>query len=179
MLEVFFGARPGPYAPVPSPPPMNPKMPVKDGLELWLDATRTAPTSLPDGKLESWFDGSGKGRHVRQSNGDARPLKQKVGNVALVRFDGIDDCLRAVKQGLICESFTVFSVIVPRSNPGPFRGFLAFNATNQRDYESGLNIDFGPAASARLIAVNAEGYREILGIVRFSSFATQSPRKRT
>jgi putative heme-binding domain-containing protein len=133
------------------------KMPVKDGLELWLDATRIAEKPIPDGKVETWHDASGKGRHVRQANEAFRPKKQTVANAALVRFDGIDDHLRAVKQGITCDSFTVIAVVVPRANPGPFRGFLAFNAANQRDYQSGLNIDFGPAATPKMTYVNVEG----------------------
>lgn len=135
----------------------DPKLPVKDGLELWLDATRVAEKPIPDGKVETWHDASGKGRHVRQTNEAFRPKKQTVANAALVRFDGIDDHLRAVKQGLTCESFTVIAVVVPRANPGPFRGFFALNAANRRDYESGLNIDFGPVATPKMSYVNVEG----------------------
>ena len=140
-----------------SEPWADPKMPVKDGLELWLDATRIAEKPLPDGKVQTWHDASGKGRHVTQSNEVFRPKKQTVANAALVRFDGIDDHLRAVKQSLASESFTVIAVVVPRANPGPFRGFFALNAANQRDYESGLNIDFGPAATPKMSYVNVEG----------------------
>ncbi|HVL11808.1 MAG TPA: hypothetical protein VM529_04555, partial [Gemmata sp.] len=79
----------------------DPKLPVKDGLELWLDAGRIDATSkaakekLPvGGKLAAWFDGSGKGRHVRQAAEGARPTVMKVGDAAVVRFDGEDDHFR-------------------------------------------------------------------------------------
>ncbi|HYH68257.1 MAG TPA: ThuA domain-containing protein, partial [Urbifossiella sp.] len=55
------------------------------------------------------------------------------------------------------DAFTVVVVAVPRQNPGGFRGVLAFNAADQRDYESGLTIDHGPNASARFAELNVEG----------------------
>src|SRR5690242_15017220 len=56
------------------------KLPVKDGLEVWLDASaqnaaRTARRLplLADGQIESWLDGSGNRRDVRQPLPDSRP----------------------------------------------------------------------------------------------------------
>ncbi|HYH68086.1 MAG TPA: hypothetical protein VD866_25545, partial [Urbifossiella sp.] len=78
----------------------DPKLPVAAGLELWLDAARANGDKLVphDGKLETWFDASGKGRHLRQPKTDARPTRLPAGGSAVVRFDGLDDHLRAVKQ---------------------------------------------------------------------------------
>ena len=44
----------------------DPKLPVRNGLELWLDASHAAgDQSLPtDGKLNQWRDASGKNRHL-------------------------------------------------------------------------------------------------------------------
>jgi len=135
------------------------KLPVTAGLELWLDAARASGSTPPphDGRLETWFDASGKARHLRQPNKDARPTRLPAGGSAVVRFDGLDDHLRAVKQNAELAAFTVVVVAVPRQNPGGFRGVLAFNAANQRDYESGLTIDHGPNASARFTELNVEG----------------------
>ncbi|MBN9520323.1 ThuA domain-containing protein [bacterium] len=137
----------------------DPKLPVTGGLELWLDAARANGDKLVphDGKLETWFDASGKGRHVRQPEADKRPTRLPAGGGAVVRFDGLDDHLRAVKQKAELEAFTVFVVAVPRQNPGGFRGVLAFNAPNQRDYESGLTLDYGPFLSPRFNFLNVEG----------------------
>jgi putative heme-binding domain-containing protein len=137
----------------------DPKLPVTAGLELWLDASRASgdKATHPDGKLDAWFDASGKGRHLRQSAADARPVRLPGGTSAVVRFDGIDDHLRAVKQGAELESFTLFVVTAPRLNPGGFRGVLAFNRADGRDYETGLNVDFGPNPSAKFNTLNVEG----------------------
>ncbi|OWK39129.1 hypothetical protein FRUB_06211 [Fimbriiglobus ruber] len=134
-------------------------MTVRDGLELWLDAARATGAEKPpaDNRLARWSDASGKGRHLTQSRDDARPVRIPFGGVAIVRFDGIDDHLRAVKQATELDAFTVIVVGIPRTNPGPFRGMLAFNAAGQRDYLSGLNIDFGPTATPRFSVLNAEG----------------------
>ncbi|MFO0936721.1 MAG: ThuA domain-containing protein [Gemmataceae bacterium] len=135
----------------------DPRLTVKDRLQLWLDASHAAPTAIPDGKLAVWHDGSGHRRNVVQPITDAQPTRQTLGNLAIVRFDGIDDCMRAVKQNLKGESFSLFAVVVPRANPSSFRGFFASNANNQRDYESGINIDFGPAGTPKMSYVNIEG----------------------
>jgi putative heme-binding domain-containing protein len=137
----------------------DPKLPVRDGLELWLDASRAAGAEKPPAgdALAAWRDASGKGRHLRQNNSAARPTVLKVGGAAVVRFDGIDDHLRATKQSAELKTFTVFVVAAPRQNLGNFRGLLAFNAAGQRDYTSGLNVDLGPAATPRFSVLNVEG----------------------
>lgn len=135
------------------------KLPVSAGLELWLDASRVGgdkPVPL-DGKLETWADASGKGRHLRQSTADARPLRTPVAGLAVVRFDGVDDHLRAVKQKAELDQFTVFVVAAPRQNAGGFRGVLAFNAPDGRDYETGMCLDLGPYPSPKFSALNVEG----------------------
>jgi putative heme-binding domain-containing protein len=131
----------------------DPKLPARDGLELWLDATRITA----DGPVAEWRDGSGRGRHVRQDKAAARPTLVKAGGSAVVRFDGIDDHLRAVKQAAELKAFTIFVVAAPRTNPGGFRALLAFNAANQRDYQSGLTIDQGAWGTPRLNVLNVEG----------------------
>ena len=140
------------------------KLPVTDGLELWLDASRidaankSAKENLPaDGKLAVWFDGSGKGRHVRQADAKARPKLLKVGDAAIVRFDGDDDHLRLTSGKEELKEFTAFVVVAPRRNMGGFTGFFALNAPNGRDYETGLNIDMGPNPTPRFTELNVEG----------------------
>ncbi len=138
------------------------KLPVTDGVALWLDASRIdashkankLPTSA---KLATWFDGSGKGRHLQQSLAASRPSLVKVGNDTIVRFDGEDDYLRLTGGKDELKAFTVFVVVAPRSNPGLFRGLFALNAPEGRDYETGLTIDMGPNATPRFTDLNVEG----------------------
>ena len=45
----------------------------------------------------------------------------------------------------------------PHQNLGDFRGFLASNAPNRRDYESGFTVDLGPGPTTLLEHINVEG----------------------
>ncbi|MBX9628397.1 MAG: ThuA domain-containing protein [Gemmataceae bacterium] len=134
----------------------DPKLPVKDGLELWLDAAK-AKAPAPGGKVAEWPDGSGKGRHLRQPTEDARPTLLKVGDAGLVRFDGVDDHLRATGLKAEVRDFTLFLVLAPRANGGDWRGFIGTNAPGGRDYETGLTVGFGPAGTPRLADLSVEG----------------------
>ena len=55
------------------------------------------------------------------------------------------------------DSFTMFIVASPRQNIGGFERSWRFNAANQRDYTSGLNIDLGPSPTAQFSVLNVEG----------------------
>ena len=137
----------------------DPKLSVQNGLQLWLDAARaTGEESAPiDGRLAAWRDASGKGRHLTQDAADKRPLAIKLGNAAIVRFDGLDDHLRAVKQAAELKSLTIFLVAAPRQNIGGFRGFFALNKAGEKDYTSGLTIDLGPFGTPQFSTLNVEG----------------------
>src|SRR3954468_24644163 len=137
----------------------DPKMPIHNGLELWLDASHATGKSPPaqNAKLREWQDASGHKRNLRQPTAGAQPVVMPVGGNAIVRFDGIDDCLRAVKLGAKLDSFTAVIVPAPRRNPGNYSGLIAFNAANERDYTSGLNIDLGPSATDQFSVLNVEG----------------------
>lgn len=135
------------------------ELPIADGLELWLDAARaTGPDLVPhDGKLAVWYDASGNGRHLRQGDVLAQPIRVPGGQTAVVRFDGLDDHLRAVKLEKEADAFTIFVVAAPRHNPGGFRAVLAFNAPDGRDFETGLTLDLGPVGTPRFGTFNVEG----------------------
>ena len=126
------------------PPPVepwaDPKLPVTEGLELWLDAGRhgAARMALKQAALRSgdpvdvWFDASGRGRHVQQPVKSAQPRLMQVGDGWVMRFDGDDDHLRRTGLNRTLEACTVFVVAAPHDNPGDFRGFLAANAAGRR-----------------------------------------------
>src|SRR5262245_44783143 len=77
------------------------RLKITSGLTLWLDASRqgSAGTAhqkqlLQDGSLvDVWYDGSGNGNHVVQQVHSAQPRYLPAGELAVVRFDGVDDCL--------------------------------------------------------------------------------------
>jgi hypothetical protein len=140
------------------------KLPVTDGLELWLDASRidavakgSKSKAVVRGKLVAWPDGSGKARHLLQGREAAQPTVLKAGDAAIVRFDGEDDHMRIIGGKEELKAFTAYVVVVPRRNPGAFTGFLALNAPDGRDYETGITIDMGPNATPRFTDLNVEG----------------------
>jgi putative heme-binding domain-containing protein len=147
-------------------------MPVQGGLELWLDASRAAPSDAEwpaNGKLVEWRDASGHKRNVGQDSEAARPKLTKVGDVAVVQFDGVDDHFRAVGQNAKLEEFTLVIVAAPRQKLGGFRALMALNASNERDYTSGLNVDLGPGSSLKFSALNVEG----AGLVGWQNLRTK------
>ncbi|HEY1172510.1 MAG TPA: ThuA domain-containing protein [Verrucomicrobiae bacterium] len=141
------------------------KLTVTEGLELWLDAAqqnaaRTAlklPTLNNSTATDTWFDGSGLGRHVSQRITESRPRFFSVVNSASFRFDGKDDFLGAANLNGSFTNATVFIVAAPKNNNGYFPGFLAFNKRGVNDYVSGLNVDLGSKGSEQFTVLNTEG----------------------
>ncbi len=141
------------------------KLPVKEGLEVWLDASRqrdvfreNAMRPLFEGALvPSFRDGSGHRRDFAQHAREAMPLFSSRGPLAWIRFDGQDDFLGRTEPGLQFTNLTVFIVGAPRTNTGMFRSFLAAARTGQNDYTSGLNIDLGSGPGVSFSTVNVEG----------------------
>ncbi|MCC7473830.1 MAG: ThuA domain-containing protein [Pirellulales bacterium] len=135
------------------------RMPVSEGLELWLDGAHVGGAKeLASGtKVEEWLDGSGKERNLRQSSEEKRPKLLRMGSIGALRFDGVDDHLRATNLGSKLDSFTIVAVAAPRQNLGGFQSLLAMNAVNERDYTSGLNIDLGPMPTTQFSTLNIEG----------------------
>ena len=139
------------------------KLPVKDGVELWLDAARQPAARearrlpAPGGALDVWFDGSGRGRNMAQRVAEAQPRWQRSVGGALVRFDGKDDWLGAGNVGAGLEAVTVFIVAAPRGNAGRYRGLFAASETSRNDYETGLNLDLGGKPTPNFTTLNAEG----------------------
>ncbi len=143
----------------------DPKQVIKPGLELWLDAGRQPEArkakGLPELKVDSqvdvWLDASGKARDLQAPDAKAAPVWTKVAGTPVMRFDGVDDCLRLVDQKTELDSFTVVFVSIPRANTAAFSGFMAFNAKDQRDWQSGMTIDQGPSPSTVFAELNVEG----------------------
>lgn len=127
------------------------------GLELWLDAANAEVNEPPDKPLSQWRDSSALQRHAVQTIVALQPIRVKVDEAWVLRFDGEDDHLRVLNLDQKLSAFTVFVVAAPHSNQGGFRGLLAFNQADRRDYESGFTLDLGPFFSARLDSLNLEG----------------------
>lgn len=137
--------------------------PIKDGLELWLDAGRVTgkPLTTTDGSLPTWQDQSVHKRHLVQEKPASQP-KLLVsltpdGKHPVIRFDGQDDSLFLAGPGKSYKDMTLFLVAAPRTNAGGFRGFLAFNKKGVNDYTSGLTVDMSWAPSLKFNVLNLEG----------------------
>ena len=104
-----------------------------------------------------WLDGCRQGSASRQPLAAAQPSVVKVGESAIVRFDGEANHLRLTGGKDELKEFTAFIVVAPRANPGDFRGSVALNAPNGRDYDTGITIDMGLAGTPRFTYLNVEG----------------------
>jgi len=152
----------------------DPSLPAVTGLELWLDASRETAARDSDrsiqvdgeGRLATWHDASGKGRHAVQAEPGKQPrllqVEPKVGAPSseapwVIRFDGQDDHLRVLGFDRRFTDFTLIVVAAPHSNPGNFRGLFAFNQRDRRDYETGFTLDMNSSFSAALNELNLEG----------------------
>ncbi len=162
LLTAFILAAPAAHA---LEPWADDKLPVTDGLELWLDASRQANLRATQ-KLnllqentatDTWFDASGLGRHVSQRLAESRPRFHSVVNSASFRFDGKDDFFSAANLNTSFTNATVFIVAAPKSNVGQYPGFLAFNKAGVNDYQSGFNLDLGAKAAKGFTVLNTEG----------------------
>ena len=138
---------------------------VTNDIALWLDAShepaaRQARKIAPpvNGRpIDFWHDASGHARHLNQRTLDARPLWRRLSGSGLIHFDGQNDFLAAAIPRESLSECTVIALVSPHTNPGLFRGFLSCNALGQNDFQSGLNIDLGGAASTNWHRLNVEG----------------------
>jgi len=141
------------------------RLPITSGIELWFDASRESaarqarelPSPINGKAIDYWHDASGYARHLNQRALDARPQWRRFGGSALVHFDGQNDFLAATIAPQSFSNCTVIALVSPQANPGFFRGFLSCNARGKNDFQSGLNIDLGGAASTNWNKLNVEG----------------------
>lgn len=143
----------------------DPKMKVRQGLGLWLDASRQnlaraakgKPALMGGSSVDVWYDASGHRLHLVQQFQAAQPRYLAAGEKAVVRFDGKNTCLGLTGVNRRVDEFTVFLVAAPRANLGDYRAFLALNETAKNDYTTGLTIDLTGEPSNRFDRLNVEG----------------------
>jgi len=138
-------------------------IPVTDGLELWLDASRENEAReahymnrLADGQaMELWHDSSGKSRHLAQWTNIFRPLWKGGG----VEFAGDDYLAALITPGVESRECTIFIVAAPEHASGDFPALFSAARRGEHDYTSGLTIDFGRAPGPDGLAdfLNVEG----------------------
>lgn len=134
----------------------DPGLTVRDGMIFWLDATKIRKPESRD-LVREWRNGADPKRNLIQQDEHSCPRLVTVADTNVLRFDGENDFLRIDGTGLTADNLTIFIVAAPHDNPGEFRGFLAASGREQRDYESGLNIDLGPGPSLAFDTINIEG----------------------
>lgn len=141
----------------------DPVLPVKEGLELWFDATRENEAReahfmnrLAEGqRMEFWHDSSGNSRHLVQWADGSRPLWRN----GSVFFEGDDYLAALVTPGLEAKEVTVFVVATPDRAAGNFPAFFSAARRDEDDYTSGLCIDLArqPSRDGLIEALNVEG----------------------
>ena len=143
----------------------DPRLPVSNGLVIWLDASRLTDAHQARGQqpvqngdpLALWPDGSGHHRDLTQKEKKAQPVFQPTGDFHAVHFSGNGAHLRrsGLKQAL--KEMTVFMVSAPYSNPEPFTAWFSMSEVGRNDFETGFNIDQGVGSPPALQLVNIEG----------------------
>lgn len=141
------------------------KLPVKEGLALWLDAAGEAKAMRLEGKevsnktvpLDLWHDASGHGRHARQSVGDAQPWWALAYPARTMQFDGKQRHWLVESPQWSVRQATVIVVARVKENPGDFSALLSSGEGGASDYRSGVNLDFGGKTSENISALNLEG----------------------
>lgn len=138
-------------------------LPIKDGLQLWLDATRENEAReahymnrlSDDQRMELWHDSSGNSRHLTQWSTEARP----AWNHGSVFFDGDDYLATLLTPGLQVKNATIFIVAAPDRAAGDFPAFLSTARREENDYTSGLALDLGrePSPQGTMHYLNVEG----------------------
>jgi putative heme-binding domain-containing protein len=141
------------------------RLSVTNGVELWFDAsrepvaraTRDLASPVSGRALDYWHDASGHERHLNQRMLDARPQYRRMGGSGYVHFDGKNDFLSATIPPQRFSNCTVVALVSADANPGFFRGFFSCNPRGKNDFQNGLNIDLGGAASTNWNRLNVEG----------------------
>jgi putative heme-binding domain-containing protein len=149
--------------------------PPRNELVLWLDASaqfaaRQAAALPPLGNLQPvdlMLDSAGTGRNAVQPVAERRPIYVSDGTVGYLKFDGKDDFLTVYGPRRLSAEATIFILAAPKSNNGNFTALFATAESSKNDYTSGLNLDFGPAATRDLSVLNLEsggatGFRDLL-----------------
>ena len=148
--------------------------PVPDGLFLRLDTAgqndvrRAAdlPPLAQGTPVARWLDTDGKPWGASQLRLESRPILRVGEAAAFLRFDGKDDFLPVAGPARSIEAMTVFVLAAPKANPGFFTALFSTAEPGKNDYTSGLNLDFGPAATEKLSVINVEsagsvGFRDL------------------
>ncbi|HEY2951903.1 MAG TPA: hypothetical protein VGK40_04925, partial [Verrucomicrobiae bacterium] len=134
------------------------ELPVTEGLLLRLDAAEQAAArqmaGLPPlsnlGPVDRWLNTATGAPNAFQALATARPVFRALAGEAFVRFDGKDDFMAISRPRHSAPAATVFILAAPRSNPGAFSAVFSSAEAGKNDYVSGLNLDFGPAATKEL-----------------------------
>jgi putative heme-binding domain-containing protein len=169
MVLLVFWALAGWGEPSRGAAPLEPwvdrRLPVTEGLQLWLDSTTLQEALHAEGgpplqdqtALERWPDGSGNKRHFTQPDPPKRPQVRRVGQSWMVRFDGRQTHLRHNQIPLSGSSCTLVLVVAPHGSAGTFPAIIAANERGRNDYQTGFTIDLGPWPSLQFDQLNVEG----------------------
>lgn len=116
--------------------------------------------------IDLLLDGANNKRIAKQPLAERRPLMVSGEEEAFLTFDGRDDFLTIDNERRLSPELTVLLLAAPAANPGMFTGMLACSELGKNDFSSGMNLDFGPQATAELSVLNVEsggasGFRDL------------------
>jgi putative heme-binding domain-containing protein len=129
-------------------------LPVKEGIVLWLDASRInavrqarqQPALKPGDPVATWPDASGFGRDARQEQAEAQPRLQSVYPGVAVAFDGTRQALAIDAPGFSWRNATVIVNVLVQRNPGDERTLFSAGA---KSAGAGLGLSLGAEAQVR------------------------------
>lgn len=148
--------------------------PVRDGLVLWFDAAAQSAAreanSLPRINSLQPVDillSTNSAQQAVQPVSERRPVFFSDETVAYLKFDGKDDFLSITGPRRLTPATTLFVLAAPQANSGNFSALFSTGEAGKNDYNTGLNVDFGPAKTADLSVLNIEsagaiGFRDLL-----------------
>jgi putative heme-binding domain-containing protein len=150
------------------------ELPVRDGLLFWFDAMqqtalreRAALPPLRNFQSVDYLIDSVSGARAQQLTSERRPVFFTDSTAGFLKFDGKDDALVLGGATRSQRELTLFVLAAPKSNAGNFSGIFGATRAGQNDYVTGLNFDFGPAATKEISVLNVEsagatGFRDLL-----------------
>ncbi|MGE3311047.1 MAG: LamG-like jellyroll fold domain-containing protein [Limisphaerales bacterium] len=116
-----------------SAPPTAPVLDVKDNLQLWLSAD-SGVIANGEGKVNSWFDQSGKSNDASQADAGFAPayVDNGIGDLPVIRFDGVDDYLDVADSESLSIAGDITSLfVVKMENFATFRAVWGKTQANQ------------------------------------------------
>lgn len=140
-------------------------LPVKDGVVLWLDASRINEARKAAGQpalkvgdpIPLWPDASGGKRDARQGRADAQPRLQSLYPGIGVAFDGVRQAIAVETPGEVWKDRTVIVHALVQSNPGGHRTLFWAGPRSGGPRDVALTLGEAETKTLRITALGVAG----------------------